>query len=943
MRRFDRPAIDLDGTWEFTPDAEQILQARDVPPGQEIEVPGCWEAQVDRPYHIITAWYRRTFEAPPDWAGEAALLRFGAVMYHGRMWLNGHLLGEHEGGYTEFTLPTGGALVAGTNELLVRVTNPLNAISDYPALAVERTLLAEEWSPDLPLTQAPHGNQTWYSSQSGIWRSVRVERVGPAWFDAVRALPDLGREQIEVRWALGTADEAPAGTRGWSVRSRLEGPDGSPVGSPGDHPLDGGLLQGAFDLPVPSPVTWGIGRPNLYTLHLELVADGDAIDAMTVRFGMRSIAVRDGRVLLNGEPIHLRGALDQDIHPETITSATSRAALEEQFTLTAEMGLNLLRCHIKSPDPLYAEIADERGMLLWCELPNWTVFSDAAALRGQRTLEDMVVALGNHPSIIAWTIINEDWGTDLRYEARDRLWLRGMVDWLRALDPSRLIVDNSACDTPQTPNFHVKTDLLDFHTYFVSPDNAHRWRSWIEEFARRPAFLWSPFEDDVRTGHEPLILSEFGSWGLPDPDRVAGPGGRQPWWFSTGQTYYRPAGVRRRFGRLGLDRIWPDLAALAVATQWHQFENLQYEIAQMRRHDSIAGYVVTELTDATWEANGLLDIQRGRKAYHDQLSAVNGDDVAVTDLARRDLAGGAAVDVPFWVSSYGAASATGAIAWQLELDGQEGLAGTVDVDPWPRHGSLQAGSARIEVPAVPQVTDGRLVWTLTDDAGRPRGGDALRIAVLPSRPPGPPRRVAVHDPLGMWSINDRVRSLGHEVVGWSDADVLVTSGLDERVVDHADAGGRVLVLVRTRDAVPESVDLARRIDVHLRRYPHAGWPGQRSPWEGDWVTAFSWMAPELQAGLPVRNPLDFAYTEVLPDHVLLGYDPTRHGDEVAAGMFVGWVHTPAALEWCFRQGSGSIALTTFRVAPECGPVATTLLDRLIDRAARGRATPKEDA
>ena len=79
--------------------------------------------------------------------------------------------------------------------------------------------------------------------------------------------------------------------------------------------------------------------------------------------------------------------------------------------------------------------------------------------------------------------------------------------------------------------------------------------------------------------------------------------------------------------------------------------------------------------------------------------------------------------------------------------------------------------------------------------------------------------------------------------------------------------------------------------------------------------------------------LDFAYTEVLPDHVLLGYEPERHRDEVAAGMFVGWVHTPAAIEWRFPQGKGTITLTTFRVAPESGPVAGHLLERLISRAA----------
>jgi hypothetical protein len=67
--------------------------------------------------------------------------------------------------------------------------------------------------------------------------------------------------------------------------------------------------------------------------------------------------------------------------------------------------------------------------------------------------------------------------------------------------------------------------------------------------------------------------------------------------------------------------------------------------------------------------------------------------------------------------------------------------------------------------------------------------------------------------------------------------------------------------------------------------------------------------------------------------VLLGYDPARHRDEVTAGMFVGWVHTPAGIVWTFRQGRGAVTVTTFRVAPESGPVATLLLERLIQHAA----------
>ena len=79
----------------------------------------------------------------------------------------------------------------------------------------------------------------------------------------------------------------------------------------------------------------------------------------------------------------------------------------------------------------------------------------------------------------------------------------------------------------------------------------------------------------------------------------------------------------------------------------------------------------------------------------------------------------------------------------------------------------------------------------------------------------------------------------------------------------------------------------------------------------------------------MRAPLDFTYAEILPDHVLTGYDPAEHADEVSAGMFAGWVHAPVALTWSFSQGRGRMTITTLHVAPERGPVATLLRSALI--------------
>ena len=131
------------------------------------------------------------------------------------------------------------------------------------------------------------------------------------------------------------------------------------------------------------------------------------------------------------------------------------------------------------------------------------------------------------------------------------------------------------------------------------------------------------------TGSEPLIVSEFGNWGLPDVAKLrAGYGGKDPWWFETGIGVGRrrrlPARHRSALHRrFHLDKVFPTLADLTAASQRMQFVALKYEIEQMRRHPSIVGYVITEFTDVHWECNGLLDMCRNPKVFYDQIGQVN--------------------------------------------------------------------------------------------------------------------------------------------------------------------------------------------------------------------------------------------------------------------------------------------------------------------------------
>ena len=174
-----------------------------------------------------------------------------------------------------------------------------------------------------------------------------------------------------------------------------------------------------------------------------------------------------GKFYLNGEPLYLRSALDQDYYPDTICTVPSVEFLEDQFRKAKELGLNCLRCHIKAADPRYYEVADRIGMLIWTELPNGGMATDRSRGRKEKLLKGIVDRDGNHPSIIIWTIINENWGVDLVNDADHRDWLKRTFAWLKAYDPTRLVVDNS----PLAPSFHVESDIADYHFYAAYPDH----------------------------------------------------------------------------------------------------------------------------------------------------------------------------------------------------------------------------------------------------------------------------------------------------------------------------------------------------------------------------------------------------------------------------------------------------------------------------------------
>jgi hypothetical protein len=903
-----RARISLDGEWQFRHETSDW---------RTIMVPGVWQAQFeDLRLTGGTALYRRRFALPQRRDSRELALHFDAVSYLAEVYLNGRRLGAHEGGWLPFEFILDSADLRDDNELEVRVV--------LPSSAADRPLGQPSFA------EIPHGKQSWYGPLAGIWQPVWLEQRDRLHIRGCRIRADFVTATVNAEVRLSLADEDIA------VSAAIICPNRKRLAEARAVPSD---ARANLHLVIPDPLPWSPAAPHLHRLELELTRAGRVIDVWSETFGFRTIVVRAGRFLLNGAPLYLRGALDQDYYAESLAAPPSLDLLEKQMRTAKAMGLNCLRCHIKVPDPHYYDVADRLGMLIWAEIPNIAEFSDAAAKRLWATMEDILDRDGNHPSIIAWTIVNEDWGTHLDADPEHRVWLADAYARLKALDGTRLVVDNSPC----FPNFHVRTDINDFHYYRAIPDHRDEW-DWItEQFASRPSWTFAP--DGRQTGEEPLVVSEFGVWGLPHPDNLRDAAGREPWWFETGELFgdgvAYPHGAERRFHLMALDRVFGSFDAFIKATQWHQFAALKYQIEKLREHDSIQGYVVTELTDVFWEANGLMDMQRNPRLFAGAFADLNTDLVILPRLDRFAFWCGQPIRLSPTVATGGERLEHGGIVdWSLEPGGRSGRRDVPVAEPCTLAPIMpvEFTAPMLDLPAMAEL---RMV--LRDHNGRERARTSTNVALYPQRQPQALPSI--------WTIDEELatlfRGLGYANAATPrSADLIVVRAIDTGDVEAIRTGARYLLFADgpgmdgwlrsdhpVQAAVPTMPAPVNPPFPGIMRRVRRG-----NVWRGDWITNFGWLARRGPfADIPGGPLLDLSFDRVAPAHVLwASVRPWEYEAGImSAGVVVGWVHKPAGFIMERRFGRGRLVMSSFRLTrdpPGVDPVATALLDRLVQAA-----------
>jgi beta-galactosidase len=440
----------LSGPWRFK--ASNDLLAAEAPglddhDWETVTVPHTWG---ERPWR--RAWYRTRFAVPGERVGRPLYLAFEGAATFADVYLNGTHLGQHRGAFTRFVFDGRRAAVAGDNVLAVRLTNdPADTADSLPSGLGKQLynmyggLYRKVWllspneihiDPNEDASPGVYVTPTSVSAQSAdLAVKVLVRNAGDA------------RKPVEVRCRLLDA----AGQQVTLLVRKLE--------------IDAGAtMRVDVASTLPQPRLWSPADPYLYRVRAEVVSDGHVVDVVEQRTGFRDFRLVDGRFLLNGAPIVLRGV---GKHQETEEHATAVAddELREDFAGLKDLGVNFVRLAHYPHAALAYDLADEMGVLVWAENGHSNTYKITAT--GDTITREMVRQNYNHPSIVIWSVGNETAFVRVNRYA----------EVVRALDPQRLITYAS-----NTGPRGKRYPLLDF----VAQNTYRGWyRGTAGEFAQK--------------------------------------------------------------------------------------------------------------------------------------------------------------------------------------------------------------------------------------------------------------------------------------------------------------------------------------------------------------------------------------------------------------------------------------------------------------------------
>ncbi len=442
------------------PQKPEDLIEYDFDKAEEMELPSDWNTRDERLFFYEgTVWFYKKFNVQGSkFKAEKrrALLYFGAVNYDAHVYVNGNHVGHHIGGFTPFNYDVTDQLKDGENFVIVKVDNKRHA-EDVP------TQIFDWWNyggitRDVLLVDVP---ETYVENYSLQLVSLEGRRLA---FSVKLNKAEAGRRvtlsipELKLKKELITAADGTATT---FMKAK--------------------------------PVLWSPATPKLY--KVDITMDGETISD---EIGFRKIETRGKQILLNGEPIFLKGI---SIHEEKPNGGGRANCTEDAHTLLSwakELGCNFVRLAHYPHNEYAVREAERMGILVWSEIPvYWTIAwkNFATYQNAEAQLHDMIARDHNRANVIIWSIANETPHSPERDQFLGRL-----ATYARTQDSTRLI--SMAMEVTGASNYHNR--LQDNMNKYVDVVSFNQYIGWYRDVNDAPKMTWEiPY-------NKPVIISEFG-------------------------------------------------------------------------------------------------------------------------------------------------------------------------------------------------------------------------------------------------------------------------------------------------------------------------------------------------------------------------------------------------------------------------------------------------
>lgn len=554
--------LNLNGEWEFEIDNAKVGLEKGYPSRERLDgkimVPFCPESKLSGVAHtdfMNAVWYRKQIELPKEWEGRSIILHIDACDYFTTVFVNGEQVGTHKGGYTSFAFDITSYLKKDENVITVYAEDDIRS---------EKQVSGKQ-------SHKLGSYRCMYTRTTGIWQTVWLEAVEPAYVVSYKAYPNISTPSVSLETLVSEA--AIGGTL--TVTASYEGRE---VGSASTKITSKSTF---VELSLSEKHLWEVGVGRLYDLSFQLEKDGRT-DCMSGYFGLREVALTKQGLKINGKTVFGRFVLDQGFYPEGIITAPSDDALLFDIKASMACGFNGARLHQKVFEPRFLYHADRLGYMVWSETGNWGLDHtlDSAIYHFlPEWLEEMERDF-SHPSVIGWCPFNETWDKHGRQQCNEFIDL--VYDVTKAMDQTRPVIANSG-SYPTS-----RTDLNDIHDYEQDPIKFKETFSELNEGIVKDQIYRKTPQRQLYRKELPLFVSEYGGikW-------IHVANNEQAWGYGS-----------------------------SVKTEEEFFERLEGLTDVLLQDPAIIGYCYTQLTDVEQEQNGLLTYERQFKFEPEKFKAV---------------------------------------------------------------------------------------------------------------------------------------------------------------------------------------------------------------------------------------------------------------------------------------------------------------------------------